>query len=91
MKSHNCTDTIYLSSQPLPASSVSAAGKGHWLDRLWNAPGVVSTFIGNCFYIWQERSEQRLALRDLDDRMLADIGLSRTEAEREGSKPFWTV
>jgi len=30
-------------------------------------------------------------LRDLDDRMLADIGLSRAEAEREGSKPFWTV
>ncbi|MGB5065659.1 MAG: DUF1127 domain-containing protein [Candidatus Competibacter sp.] len=25
----------------------------------------------------------------LDDRMLKDIGISRTDALREGSKPFW--
>ncbi len=35
------------------------------------------------------RSVDRHQLRQLDQRMLADIGLSRVEAEREASKPFW--
>ncbi|NMQ19553.1 DUF1127 domain-containing protein [Candidatus Competibacter phosphatis] len=32
---------------------------------------------------------QRRELLALDDRMLKDIGLSRADAFREGSKPFW--
>lgn len=35
------------------------------------------------------QQQQRRALRELDDRLLADIGLSRQEALREGSRPFW--
>lgn len=33
----------------------------------------------------------RRRLADLDDRMLADIGLSRDEAEREARLPIWDV
>jgi uncharacterized protein YjiS (DUF1127 family) len=36
-----------------------------------------------------ERQRQRQALRQLDDRMLADIGISRSQAIEEASKPFW--
>jgi uncharacterized protein YjiS (DUF1127 family) len=36
-----------------------------------------------------ERKRQRNALLKLDDRMLSDIGVSRAEADNEGSKPFW--
>jgi len=36
-----------------------------------------------------DRWQQRRALLDLDDRLLADIGITREEAEREASKPFW--
>ncbi|SLN42089.1 hypothetical protein ROG8370_01763 [Roseovarius gaetbuli] len=36
-------------------------------------------------------SKQRNALRHLDDAALADIGLSRREAEREASRPFWDL
>jgi uncharacterized protein YjiS (DUF1127 family) len=36
-----------------------------------------------------ERRNQRLALCDLDDRLLADIGVSRTDALAEAQKPFW--
>ena len=32
---------------------------------------------------------QRHALLRLDDAMLKDLGLSRVDALREGSKPFW--
>jgi uncharacterized protein YjiS (DUF1127 family) len=39
---------------------------------------------------WQERERQRHHLRQLDDRLLGDIGLSRADAVREASKPFWT-
>ena len=36
-----------------------------------------------------EQRNQRLALRDLDDRLLADIGVSRADALAEARKPFW--
>ena len=38
---------------------------------------------------WIERSRQRHALEDLDDWLLKDIGITRSEAGREIAKPFW--
>ena len=38
---------------------------------------------------WRERHESRRTLRRLDDHMLADIGMSRADAEAEIAKPFW--
>lgn len=38
---------------------------------------------------WYDRYLQRLDLADLDDRALADIGLTRDQAERESNVPFW--
>ncbi len=35
------------------------------------------------------RRRQRNALRALDDRLLTDIGLTRSEAQIEARKPFW--
>ena len=40
-------------------------------------------------WFWIERSRQRRALAELDDRLLRDIGLTRDEARRESSSPFW--
>jgi len=39
--------------------------------------------------IWQERAEQRQALRELGDHMLKDIGVSHADAHKEAHKPFW--
>lgn len=39
--------------------------------------------------VWQERAEERARLRQMDDRMLSDIGLGRGDVEREASIPFW--
>jgi len=36
-----------------------------------------------------DRWRQRLALLDLENRLLEDIGITREEAEREARKPFW--
>jgi uncharacterized protein YjiS (DUF1127 family) len=46
--------------------------------------------------LWQrfchalELRRQRRALRDLDDRQLADIGVTREQALREANQLFWT-
>ncbi|WP_428609116.1 DUF1127 domain-containing protein [Sedimenticola sp.] len=40
-------------------------------------------------YAAYERQRQRQALLKLDDRLLSDIGVSRADADNEGSKPFW--
>lgn len=38
---------------------------------------------------WRRRARDRAQLAALDDRMLADIGISRAEAEFLADKPFW--
>ncbi len=38
---------------------------------------------------WRERSEQRKHLAAMSDRMLKDVGITRADAVREASKPFW--
>ena len=38
---------------------------------------------------WRRRKNGRLELARLDERMLRDIGLTRSDAEYEINKPFW--
>jgi uncharacterized protein YjiS (DUF1127 family) len=38
---------------------------------------------------WRWRARNRAELAALDDRMLADIGISRAEAEFLSRKPLW--
>jgi uncharacterized protein YjiS (DUF1127 family) len=38
---------------------------------------------------WQEHARQRRSLADMDDRLLRDIGLTRSMLDAEASKPFW--
>jgi uncharacterized protein YjiS (DUF1127 family) len=38
---------------------------------------------------WRRRTRDRARLAELDDRMLKDIGLTRTDAEFLINKPFW--
>jgi uncharacterized protein YjiS (DUF1127 family) len=39
--------------------------------------------------VWVARRRQRQALAQLDDHLLADVGLSREQTRREAAKPFW--
>jgi uncharacterized protein YjiS (DUF1127 family) len=38
---------------------------------------------------WRRWARERGELAALDDRMLADIGISRADAEFLANKPFW--
>ena len=38
---------------------------------------------------WLQRDRDRRSLQTLDDRLLRDIGVSRSDVEHEVAKPFW--
>ena len=38
---------------------------------------------------WHSRAAQRRHLRELDARLLSDMGISRSDADQESRKPFW--
>ena len=38
---------------------------------------------------WQERARQRHTLASLDDYLLRDMGISRSDVSTESGKPFW--
>jgi uncharacterized protein YjiS (DUF1127 family) len=74
-----------------PPATVGRGREGHTWNPLWHH-GRLMRFGGaavRAVWFWMERSRQRRALAELDDRLLRDIGLTRDEARRESSSPFW--
>lgn len=53
-------------------------------------PGALAG-LATLLLAWQDRVQQRHRLAELDDAMLKDIGLSRADAVRETTKPFWIL
>ena len=51
------------------------------LALMWRAAVALVT--------WQERARQRRHLASLDDYLLRDLGLSRSDVYAELRKPFW--
>lgn len=62
----------------------------HWIDSIQipRSPGLLVA-VADRILDWIERTRQRQTLGRLDERLLADIGLTRTDAETEADKPFW--
>jgi uncharacterized protein YjiS (DUF1127 family) len=52
----------------------------------WTVPwGRLSALLA----VWAMRRRTRRTLGELDDRQLADVGLTRRQALLETAKPFW--
>jgi len=50
--------------------------------------GIVASLIERLAE-WQERARSRVLLGRMDDRMLRDMGISRSDVDVEVAKPFW--
>ena len=59
-------------------ASVDAAARRSAIHRLFSELAT-----------WRRRHRQRLDLAELDDWLLADIGVTPHEATHESAKPFW--
>jgi uncharacterized protein YjiS (DUF1127 family) len=67
-------------------SPIGAPCPPPWINRLWPKWLIGIPAIRRRM---RDRGRQRRALLELDDRLLADIGVSRQQALREGDKPWW--
>ncbi len=56
------------------------------IKTLWNLP---LRFVG-LLVTWQERAIARHRLMQMEDHLLADMGISRKAALEEANKPFWS-
>ncbi|YCH46299.1 DUF1127 domain-containing protein [Pseudomonas sp. SA195] len=45
--------------------------------------------IAHLLRLWQQRARTRQQLAALDERQLADVGISHSERQDELNKPFW--
>ena len=75
--STNCTSTNYSETARPPFPSLKWSWK--------NPPAWLVRTALEC-----ERRHQRTQLLELDDRLLADIGISRQQAVEEALKSSWT-
>ena len=63
----------------------AAPATGSW-------PVTIARWSGKAFCMvmqWHGRTVQRRQLSELNERLLNDIGVTRIDACRESSKPFW--
>jgi uncharacterized protein YjiS (DUF1127 family) len=59
------------------------------VSGFWQHIGSILKRIGDTIIRWDQLSEQRRQLREMDDRLLADIGLSQADVSRVADKRFW--
>ncbi len=54
-------------------------------QTLFSALVALARYVEGCM----RKRRSRLDLLELTDEQLCDIGVKRSEAQREGSRPFW--
>ncbi|MCB1900928.1 DUF1127 domain-containing protein [Cognatazoarcus halotolerans] len=52
-------------------------------------PARLGSAIASMVRTWLARDRQRRELRELDDAILRDVGISRAQASFSADKPFW--
>jgi uncharacterized protein YjiS (DUF1127 family) len=84
MKSGDCTDTIRTTAhRPLTVHAIALPWFGGRQLAWWLGQACEAVLT------WAERGRQRRQLAGLNDYMLRDIGLTRSDVAEEIRKPFW--
>ena len=52
-------------------------------------PSKPETKVFETLKVWSSRFAARQHMKELDDRLLEDAGLTRADVDREASKPVW--
>lgn len=69
-----------------PATRATVGSRGHAEPR---HAGRALRRAMQTIRLWRQRARGRQQLREFDDHLLRDIGITRLQAEAEASKPFW--
>jgi uncharacterized protein YjiS (DUF1127 family) len=72
----------------MPRSSMTFSRRKP-VNSAWRRVAARGRGIGEAVAVWLERVRTRRHLTRLNDHMLKDIGISRTDVAREAEKPFW--
>ncbi|AMX92554.1 DUF1127 domain-containing protein [Mesorhizobium sp. M7A.F.Ca.US.014.04.1.1] len=81
----NTIVTIRHSSAALSAQSTRPSAQRGFVSRLVRVLRSLARWIDNLL----DRRRSRLALLEMTDDQLKDIGVTRCDAHREGIRPFW--
>ncbi|WP_136618788.1 MULTISPECIES: DUF1127 domain-containing protein [Mesorhizobium] len=81
----NTIATIRHSRAELTGQSTRPSDRSGFVSRLVRLVRSLARWIDSLL----ERRRSRLALLEMTDDQLKDIGISRCDAHREGIRPFW--
>lgn len=85
MTNNNCIDTIENSN----SFHTPTLSWGKWLGDGKRLVAKEAHEIFAILLTWQRRKAMRYLMAEMDERILKDIGISRADAQKEASKPFW--
>jgi uncharacterized protein YjiS (DUF1127 family) len=83
--------TVLTLGSPLHGAFASRSPHEPWLMKCWKSLYAGLEHTVDAVLTWRERARTRRQLLTLDDRLLKDIGVTRTQAFGEAEKPFWRV
>ncbi|MCV3209780.1 DUF1127 domain-containing protein [Mesorhizobium sp. YC-39] len=78
-------ETIHYTDAGLHGKALRPSGRGGFVNRLVLMFGSLMRWLSRML----ERRRSRLALLEMTDDQLKDIGISRCDAHNEGLRPFW--
>lgn len=67
----------------------AAPGPRRIIAAIAGAPAAAFGHAMAVLRTWDQRARTRRRLADMDERLLRDMGIARTDARREAAKPFW--
>lgn len=80
--SYDCINTMNTSSSP-------KLSWGQWIKAGEAIVKADITQLMVMLMVWQQRSVECRCLREMSDRTLFDIGITRARIDQEAAKPFW--